>query len=107
MVKRSKTDVQGQVLSILPGKGPRVVRSFKYAPGAWTSLRYRVLVHPTRGSLQVSVNGDAFKGETGVPMARGKATGYGPKWGFYRHFSEPKKVCDDYVEHKDCYRVKL
>ena len=98
---------QAQVLSILPGKGPRVVRSFKYVPGAWTSLRYRVLVHPAHGSLQVSVNGDAFKGETGVPMARGNGKGYGAKWGFYRHFSDPKKVCDDYVEHKGCYRVKL
>jgi hypothetical protein len=72
----------------------------------WTALRVRVHVDASAGGVEVSVNGDAFKG-VGGNVARGNARGYDAKWGFYRHFSDPKKVCDDFVEHKDVYRKRL
>jgi len=98
---------QGQVLSIDSKRGVKTVRSFRVTPGAWTAVRYRVTVDGARGAVLVSVNGDAFKGESDVSVARGKSTAYDAKWGFYRHFPDRKQVCDDYVEHKLCYRKKL
>jgi len=101
------SDRTGQFLLLDARKGMRTVRTFSFVPGEWTTLRYRVKVDATRGSAMVSVNDDAFQGLQDVPASRGASKGYDAKFGFYRHFSSPKKVCDDYVEHKGCYRRLL
>jgi len=100
------SDHTGEVFAIGGNTGVRTVRTFAFAPGQWTALSVRLHVDTHAGSAEVSVNGDAYKG-VGGNVARGAAKAYDAKWGFYRHFSDPKKVCDDYVEHKNVYRKRL
>ena len=100
------SDHEADVL-LLTRDGTKVVRSFTFVPGQWTSVRLRVHVDSRHGALQASVNGDAWKGVTDEPVSRGMSKGYDMKVGFYRHFGDHKTPCDDYVEHMGCYRRRV
>jgi hypothetical protein len=83
-------------------RGFRVAREFAWKPAAWQTVRIRVRTSAgDDGQVLASVDGDAFKGVTGVPVYRPDATRYRPKWGLYRGTGRDLRLGDDYVEHKD------
>ena len=93
-----------------PGKAKSslTVREFEWSPGVWQTIRLRIKTSPTKdGEVLVSVNGDDFKGVTGVEVYRPEANDYRPKWGLYRGVTTGMSLGDDYIEHKDVSANKL
>ncbi|HYC73073.1 MAG TPA: heparin lyase I family protein [Opitutaceae bacterium] len=91
-------------------KGFSVVREFAWSPGTWQQLRIRVKVSDgPDGEVLVSVDGDDWRGVTGVPVFRPGATDYRPKWGLYRGIDRerPMPMGDDWVEHRSARAAKV
>lgn len=108
-------------MSILPGKsdccvhywsgeakGFSMVRQFHWKPGQWETVRIRIKTsNSSDGLIQVSVNGDAFQGVSGVAVYRPDATDYRPKWGLYRGVNSAMPFGDDWVEHRDVSAMQV
>jgi len=99
-------DTHGALRYVSGNNGFRTAREFTWKPGEWETIRFRLKTSTTNdGELLLSVNGDEFKGVTGVPIYRPNATDYRPKWGLYR--GVVKGMHDDWVEHKEGYTRKI
>jgi hypothetical protein len=86
--------------------GFKDAQGFEWKPGEWMTIRFRLTTSTgNNGALLLSVNGGPFKGVTGVPMYRPRATDYRPKWGLYRGVVPAMR--DDWVEHKEGYARKI
>jgi hypothetical protein len=82
-------------------KGFVVAREFGWEPGKWQTVRIRVRPSTKeQAELEVSVDGDAFRGVKGVSLFRPGATEYRPKWGLYRAVATEMPLGHDYIEHK-------
>jgi hypothetical protein len=82
--------------------GPKfTAREFPWKPETWQTVRLRVRTSQgADGLLQASLDGDEFKGQTGIPLARPDSDEYRPKWGLYRRSGPNMGMGNDYVEHK-------
>jgi hypothetical protein len=82
--------------------GPKITaREFAWRPDTWQSVRLRVKTSPKAdGELLVSIDGDAFRGKTGVALSRPQSTEYRPKWGLYRRAAANGPMGDDFIEHR-------
>jgi len=80
--------------------GFRTAQTFKWSPGKWTRVRFRLNVsREGHGALLLSVDGGAFAGVRDVAIYRPGASDYRPKWGLYRAIVPT--LHDDWVEHRD------
>lgn len=87
--------------------GFTIAQEFPWQPGAWQTVRIRVTTANTAaGAILVSVDGDEFKGVSGVPIFRPDATGYRPKWGLYRGITPQLPVGESWVEHRNASAEK-
>ncbi len=85
-----------------PAGAKIVAREFPWKPGVWQTVRLRITPSSfLTGELQVSVDGDAYQGKTGIALARPGADEYRPKWGLYRRAAVNAPMGDDFVEHQD------
>jgi hypothetical protein len=108
------------VMSVLEGVGPAEVRywpgdannfrpgrKFAWKPDTWQTVKIRIKTSlQADGSVLASIDGDEFKGVTGVAVFRPDATAYRPKWGLYRGVSKGMTIGDDWVEHKNASAQK-
>jgi len=89
--------------------GPKIIaREFPWKPGTWQTVR--LVIKTSRaadGELLVSVDGDAFRGKTGIELSRPDANEYRPKWGLYRKATVHAPMGDDYAEHSQVKALKL
>jgi len=91
-------------------KGFSIVREVAWKPGTWQTIRFRIKTAPGNdGEVLASVDGDDWRGVTGVPVHRPEATRYRAKWGLYRGIDKdrPMPMGDDWVEHRRASAVKL
>ena len=89
-------------------RGFATARTFAWSPAKWQAVRLRIKPSTKdEGELTVSVDGDAFRGVTNVPLYRPGATEYRPKWGLYRAVAKDSRLGDDYVDHKDVSAAKV
>jgi hypothetical protein len=96
----------GQVQYDSGDDGFKTARTFTFKPADWNTVRFRLKISPGKdGELLASINGDDFKGVSGVPMFRPEATDYRPKWGLYR--GTVVGMRDDWIEHQDAMARKL
>lgn len=100
-----------QLLAYSPAEGGRgkvTARSHSFKPGEWVTAKFRVTTG-SNGMLQMSINGDAFQGKSGVAMnGPGGSSSYNMKCGLYRKLHLPQMAgADDYIDHKNTYIVKL
>jgi hypothetical protein len=91
-------------------RGFSTVREVTWRPGAWQTIRFRIKISDGNdGEVLVSVDGDEWRGVSGVPVCRPGATDYRPKWGLYRGIDKgnPMPMGDDWVEHKNASAGKV
>lgn len=86
-------------------------REFTFRRDEWVTVVVRVRIHDTQGSLELSVNGDAFSGVRGVKMNNEAAQGkYGCKWGIYGSGTKAvdgRPLADWLVLHRDVWLRKV
>ena len=93
----------GEVQYYSGNDGFKTARIFKFKSADWNTVRFRLRISSGKdGELLASINGDDFKGVSGVPMFRPQSTDYRPKWGLYR--GTVVGMHDDWVEHKARWR---
>ncbi len=89
-------------------KNSLTVRQFHWKPATWQTVRIRIKTSPNAdGAVQVSIDGDAWQGVSGVAVYRPAADEYRPKWGLYRGAKVGMTMGDDYVEHRNVSAQKL
>lgn len=82
-------------------KTATAAREFSWVPGRWQTVRIRVKTTKANdGEVLVSVDGDDFRGVTGVALFRTGADDYRPKWGLYRGVAAGLPIGDDYIDHR-------
>ena len=92
--------------------GSRSARSFTLPRGQWVSLVVRIAVGSgTSGSIQLSVNGDSFKGLSGVDTTN-RRSGHpmSCKWGLYGSGTtgaNGKPLPDNQVQHANVYVKRI
>jgi hypothetical protein len=103
--------------SLIPGKlelwsgtatGPSSARTFTYADDVWEHAD--IIIHTATdntGYVEVSINGDAFKGLFNLPVYRPDATDYRPKWGFYRGINSNIFVGANYLEDRNVTAAQI
>lgn len=89
---------------------PKIVRSFQWSPATFQTLAIKVKTSPdgqSTGLVQVSINGDTYKGVTQTEVSRPQTTTYYPKWGLYRAVNERYFFgASDYIDHKQVSATK-
>lgn len=89
--------------------GPKIIaRSFAWKPATWQAVRLRIKTSPNPdGELTASIDGDSFRGATGVALSRSHSSGYRPKWGLYRSHRPEMTIGHDHVDHKQMAAIHL
>src|SRR5207247_4190597 len=92
---------------------PLAVRSMLWAQDIWEHVVVRITTSTSTsgatsdGAVVASINGDAFRGASNVPVYRTGSTDFRPKWGFYRGISSDLRIGEDYVEQRNVMAEQL
>jgi hypothetical protein len=89
------------------GQGAKLARSVTFKRGQWTTFVWRIHFDK-KGSIKMSMNGDAFVGLSGVDTSRATLPVY--KMGLYGTGVKDihgKKLGDQVVEHKNVYMRRI
>jgi hypothetical protein len=85
-----------------------VARAVPWLPGTEYALAVRVRPSATVGGLvTASVDGDEFRGCTGIELQRPGHAEYRPKWGFYRAITSDLPSGEEYVEHANVTAAQI
>ena len=87
------------------GKKGKVVAGWKFRPGTWHSMQFRVQ-YGIPGSVLGSFDGGPWRGVTNAVMLDRKFTAWDAKWGWYRKLPPPT-AGTSWVEHANCYLARL